>query len=181
MLHTLNSTTSVVVVDKEGILTDTQRTIQEVCVAETIARMDKDGISKRQRAASSHLEASLNVSQSQSSGTHQPTPPMADSGARLQNETTDSKLTEIDRSEEASTTVASETIVQRPSLKSNKGSRHSHEYGGRIVFDVLSRPTAPDGQRFEDVLSVRRHINALRPLATIMAAAKLPLGDSQYQ
>jgi hypothetical protein len=36
LLHTLNSTTSVVFVDKKGILTDTHRTIQEICLPRDI-------------------------------------------------------------------------------------------------------------------------------------------------
>lgn len=178
MLHTLNSTTSIVVVDKEGILTETQRTTQEICVSETISKMDKGIISKPQSEEIRDTSIKSTESKSDRSGIR--------NQAILKGNMEESKITKM---------VPSNDLVgqsvEEPNRESfdqvyciSAPSNHHHDdehFGGRVVFDVLSRPIVPDGQRFEDIVAVRRHFKTLRPFLTLMAAAKLPLSDRQYQ
>lgn len=251
LLHTLNSTTSVVIVDKEGILTDTQRTVQEICVAETITKHDTVGF-KQLYSQYSHLHERQNVapgddlSANDSShglpgSTEEPIQQprsqrlmqQRESPRRrsktlgtllttmaLESQTPQSRLStnwkvhlaqtlddkqdvpqggnkQIRCCEVATTRCCLAENTEEP-LKGDLLSddrqendddddddshqpHHDQHYAGRVVFDILPCPTACNGQRFEDIAAVKRHMSALRPLVMLMAASKLPLAPQQYQ
>lgn len=142
------------------MLTDTQRTIQEICVAET---------TRPDWIPPPNLKE---LHEGSTADTREKEP-----GDGLESKNTPS-LPPTDKLPKSAS--SRETELGGETSQSEE-SDEPRCFGGRVVFDLLSLPTAPDGQRFEDNLTVRNHINTVRPLLTLLAAANLPVADSQYQ